>query len=261
MKKYARKRIKIKRKKSIFKKLFFWLIFLFLLLAISGIYFLVFFEKIQIKEINISGNEKIPARELQKYISEKIKQNFWFLNSQSIFLADLNGIKKSVLKQYPDVDSLEIKKALPSALAVEIKEREPLAIFCNGTECSFIDKKGVVFEKTAGAIGEFSIIRQFKEKEIILGEEAVPKENMDSISKILSNFQEKLKIGIKEFDISSSTRLNVKTDEGWQVYFDIASDIGLQITKLDLLLEKEISQANRGDLEYIDLRFKRVYYK
>jgi len=252
---------RIKRKKPIFKRPVFWLVFFSLLLIITATYFLVFFGKIQIKEVNIYGNEKVPTEELKELVSEKIKQKFLFLDSQSIFLVNLARIKESILGQYPDVDSVEMKRILPSTLIVDVKEREPLAIFCNKTECFFIDKKGVAFEKIAGTVDGFSIVRQFEEKEIILGEEVVKKETMESISKILENFQEKLEIGVEEFNISSLTRLNVKTDENWQVYFDINSDIDLQITKLDLLLEKEISQSDREDLEYIDLRFKRVYYK
>lgn len=252
---------RIKRRKPILKRPVFWLMFFLLLLIVAATYFLVFFEKIQIKEINIYGNEKVSAEELKELVLEKIKQKFLFLDSQSIFLVSLARIKESILEQYSDVDSVEIKRILPSTLTVDIKEREPLAIFCNKTECFFIDKKGVAFEKINGTIDGFSIVRQFEEKEIVLGKEAVKKEITESISKILKNFQEKLEIGIKEFNISSLTRLNVKTDENWQVYFDINSDIDLQITKLDLLLEKEISQTDREDLEYIDLRFKRVYYK
>ncbi len=71
-----------------------------------------------------------------------------------------------------------------------------------------------------------------------------------------------MKLKIEEFNISSPTRLDVKTIEGWWVYFSTAFDIDLQITKLNLLLEKEISQEDRGVLKYIDLRFKdRAYYK
>ncbi len=37
--------------------------------------------------------------------------------------------------------------------------------------------------------------------------------------------------------------------------FDLKNSIDWQMTKLNLVLEKEIPPEKRGDLEYIDLRF------
>jgi hypothetical protein len=59
-------------------------------------------------------------------------------------------------------------------------------------------------------------------------------------------------------------RLDIKTNENWQIYFDLnsMSDTDLKIAKLNLLLNGEITPEIRKNLQYIDLRFKdRAYYK
>ncbi len=262
---------RIKRRKSIFRKPVFWLLFLFSFLVAGGIYFFVFFEKFQISKIIISGNEKVQTGELEKLVFEKIKQKLWLGiplgDSQSIFLVNSAKIKRSILEQYPNIDTVATKRKFPNTIIVDIKERKPFVILCGFKEtktetCFFLDEKGIAFERDATVTGNLTIVRQFEEKEIVLGKEVVKKEIMESIYKIQKNLEENLKLKIEEFNISSPTRLDVKTIEGWWVYFSTAFDIDLQITKLNLLLEKEISQEDRGVLKYIDLRFKdRAYYK
>jgi len=61
--------------------------------------------------------------------------------------------------------------------------------------------------------------------------------------------------------LKEDKRLDIKTAEGWEIYFDLSSDVNFALTKLGLLLEKEIPLEKRGDLSYIDLRFSKVYYK
>jgi|YNPNPStandDraft_1061719.scaffolds.fasta_scaffold47941_2 hypothetical protein len=47
----------------------------------------------------------------------------------------------------------------------------------------------------------------------------------------------------------------------WEIYFNPANDLSLDLTKLRLLLEKVISSEQRKNLQYIDLRFQKAYYK
>ena len=93
-----------------------------------------------------------------------------------------------------------------------------------------------------------------------LGENVISKDTLDKILKINENLEKKLEINPEKF-ILKDNRLDVKTTEGWEIYFDLLGDINLALTKLHLLLEKEISPEARKDLQYIDLRFTKVYYK
>ena len=60
--------------------------------------------------------------------------------------------------------------------------------------------------------------------------------------------------------ISDDVRL--RTSEGWAIYLNEKTDLGQEVEILKIVLEKEISQIQRQDLEYIDLRINnKVYYK
>ena len=144
----------------------------------------------------------------------------------------------------------------------EIKSR--LKDFENNKDYFYIAESGVVFEKLQGFEQNMTAIRQLiNSADAIIGKEAVEKNIMKAISSIKKSLNDKFQIDIREAFISNPLRLDIKTGENWQIYFNLRpdSDINLQITKLNLLLTGEISQEARKNLEYIDLRFDRAYYK
>ena len=72
------------------------------------------------------------------------------------------------------------------------------------------------------------------------------------LSKILEINTElkNLEILAKEVLIVSDDRLNVETQEDWEIYFNPKKDLNWQLTKLKAVLEE-----NYLPKEYIDLRF------
>ncbi len=74
--------------------------------------------------------------------------------------------------------------------------------------------------------------------------------------------KEKSNLEVKEFTFfENELRLNAKTSENWSAYFDLKENLDWQLVKLELLLKKELSSDKRAGLEYIDLRFSKVYYR
>jgi len=276
MKRTIRRRHKIKLKKQIYKKPIFWLgIFLFILIC-AGVYFFLNSNALQVSKIIISGNEKTQAKDIENLISEKIKQKFLFFTFQNIFLVSPSKITRAILEQYPNIGSAQIKRKFFDTLLVNVKERQPFAVFCGFEKatqdnCFFIDETGVAFEKLSGPASnyDFLIVRSAfamatadRHFEDLLGREVINKDIAAKIDKIEKTLGDNFQIGVEEADIVSEERMNIKTGDGWDIYFNPALDMELQTTKLKLILEKEISSADRKTLQYIDLRFEdRGYYK
>jgi len=88
-----------------------------------------------------------------------------------------------------------------------------------------------------------------------LGDRIIAKEQISKILEIGTKLKDNFKIPIEEILVVSDERLNVKTSEGWQIYFDPQKDLNWQLTKLSAVLKEEIPPEKRADLEYIELRF------
>jgi len=81
------------------------------------------------------------------------------------------------------------------------------------------------------------------------------KDKLFKILNINSKLKENLNIPIEKFVINDNEKLTALTREGWEIYFNLEGDIEWQITKLVAVLENKIPKEQRGDLEYIELRF------
>ncbi|XOB41861.1 MAG: cell division protein FtsQ/DivIB [Candidatus Nealsonbacteria bacterium] len=262
-----KKPYRIKKKKSIFRNRFFWIAIL-VLIIFGGIFYLVCFSStFQVKDTEISGNQKIQTQDIENLIKEKINKKLLFFPTKSIFLIDSNEIVRSLSEKFLQADSVILKRRLPATLIVEIQERLPLGVWCQALpsfpsenlggqaeNCFYVDREGIIFEENPSKT-EFIIKSQEQRTQAFLGEKVIEKVLLESIFEIQRKLKENLKIDIKEIIILEKEKINAQTSEDWEIYFDPTGDINWQLTKLSLVLEKEIPPERRKDLEYIELRF------
>lgn len=252
---------RIKRKRSIIKSRFFWLGILISIIIGGSFYLVCFSSFFQVKEIEISGNQKVLTKDLENVIENQIIRNLFFFQTKSIFLVNLNKIKKALLSNFFQIAEAEIHRGFPDALDIIVIERFGLAIWCRESRCFLLDNEGIIFEEIQTEENSIKIIDERNSISFTLGDKVIEKEKLNQIMDIVSKIRDNLKIQLKEISIVSEERLNVKTSEDWEIYFDLEGDINWQLTKLSLVLEEKILPEQRENLEYIDLRFNRVYYK
>lgn len=239
MKKY-RKPYRIKKKKQVLSSRFIRsgvLIFIFLSLLF---YFLFFSDFFSVKKLIITGHKKISQDQIKSFILKK-----------NIFLTAVKEAEENILSDFPQIARVKIDRGLPDILRIEITERRAVAVWCEDG-CFLIDAEGIAFEKTSS---EADFIKIFGAKELI------EKEGLSRLFEVQAKLEESLGLSSNKAFFVSEERLNIETAEGWQIYFNLKGDIDWQITELKLALEKEIPPEKRGNLEYIDLRFSRIYYK
>jgi cell division septal protein FtsQ len=242
-----RKRLRIKKKKPFFKKPIFWILF-FLILILAAISSVIFFSNIfKIKRIEILGEQRIQKEDFKKFLESKIE-------AKNIFLIKLDPIKNEILKNFPQISSVEIKRKFPSILLFKIAERKEVAAFCQKEDCYLIDKEGIVFER--GGEGILKIERENFGGEIKPGDRVIEKAILEKILEI----SKKIEFGIEKVTIISEDNLHFKTSQSFEIFIDPQKDIDWQITKLKVALENAIPKEKIGDLEYIDLRFGNFAY-
>jgi len=68
-----------------------------------------------------------------------------------------------------------------------------------------------------------------------------------------------LKLSAGEFLIKSDARFNIKISEGWEIFLNPQKDIDKQLKNLGIILKEKLPIERRKNLQYIDLRFDRIY--
>ena len=215
--------------------------------------FLNFF---QIKQIKISGNQKVVKENLETIIKGLIEKKILFFPSKSIFLINSDQVKKQILIAFPLISSIDFKKELPDSLILEIEERKRVAVFVQNDKNFFIDKQGVIFEEIPKTeCKTFKLKNLILNESLDLGNKVIDTAKISQIFNIKSDLRSSLGIITDEVVIVSEQRFNFTTADGWDIYFNPQNNIDWQIVKLKEVLEQEIPNENRGLLEYIELRF------
>jgi len=254
--KYYRKPHSYKRKKPIYHSRFFRLGLLIFILFSSVFYLLFFFEFFQVEKIIITGEDRVPTEEIKLAVENRLENKILFLKTKSIFLINLKETKKDILKQFSQIAQIEIKRVFPDALGVIITERLESIVYCLQEKCFLCDNEGIIFEETAGEANLLRVVDREKTEIPSLGDKVIEKENLSQmVSEIKPKIESELDIPVKEFIIFSEDKLIILTEEGWEIYLDLNSDIAWQMIKLRADLEEKIPPEKRKDLEYIELRF------
>jgi len=223
----------------------------------GGIFYLLFLSPVfQIKEIQVSGNEKISTEDIRKSIENAVEKKILVFQTKSIFLTTTNQIQEIIFRNFSQIAKVDFKKQLPQTLVIKIEERKPVAIVSSEKNDFLIDREGIIFEEIPqGNLQLIKIKGSNLEKEIKLGEKVVEKKLLSQILEVKSQIENELEIPINEVLIISEDKLNFKTLEGWEFYFNPQKDSNWQLRKLKAVLETEIPLERRKDLEYIELRF------
>ncbi|KPJ56915.1 hypothetical protein AMJ49_03285 [Parcubacteria bacterium DG_74_2] len=250
MRKY-RKPYRVKRKIPFYKRKIFW-IPPFLILIFFGISYLIIFSSFfQIKTIRIFWIEE-SKKELENLVEAQTTKNLFSFQTKSIFLLNLPKINQLILEKFPQIETVEFKRKFPNKLELEVKERTPVIIFCS-EKCFLTDRDAIAFKEFSEE-PKFKIEKLNREK-IELGKAVIEKRILLVILEIRETLENDFKIPLEEIIFVSEERINIKTLEGWEIYFNPQEDINWQITKLKAVLDEEIPSQKRENLEYIELRF------
>jgi len=215
---------------------------------------LFFSELFQIREIIITSEERVSKEELKPFIEEKLETEILFFETKNIFAINLEEIRSAILNEFPQIAAVEIRRGIPDALNIVVIERVGIAKWCKEETCFLLDTEGVIFEEIDPKT-EITKITDGEELSLALGEKVIEKKLLSQILEIERKLKEDLKIQPQEALLVSTERLNIKTSEGWEIYLNPQENIEWQLTKLNAVLEEEISPERRGELEYIELRF------
>ena len=264
-KRAARLKTKYKKKKTLWKNPSFRLIIWGTILACSLAYLLLFSPLLAINQIKIISpaalNSITPT--IENLVNQKLENRLAFLSiRKTFFLLNTATLKKEIETMAPQVEEVIIKKEFYHTLLLQLKERIPQAVWCYtpNDACYLIDKAGMAFQITTEKTLPL-IITENETAPTALPSQVIEPSKIARILQAINFFQEKLAIAPQNCLTDGQDKLTVKTQEGWEVYFNLTGDLEPILTNLGLLIERSLPQEKRKNLQYIDMRFSRAFYK
>ncbi len=258
-KNYFRKKHRVRKKKPFLENNIIFSFFIVLFLFVFFVVSLIFNPKFTVEIVEIENEKRINKVALTKLINEDISTNFLFLTSKSIFLASQESIRDTVLEKIPIIENIYLKKIFPNKIKINIKERTPRAVWCyrkDKSTCSYIDGKGVVFERVDSFKKNYPVIVASIDN-ISMGEKIIDKNNINTFY-FLQKELSLIGVRVNYFLLPEPETLKLQTDKGWHIYFS-SEKLEKQLDNLNLIIT-EIE--NDQIVDYIDLRFgDRIFYK
>lgn len=273
----TKKRFFSRRKKSRYGRRGSWrvklAVFLFIVLVGAAVYFVFFSQYFAIKDVEISGTEKISQDDLRGLIGSQLAaRRFFIFNQSNIFVFDGKTAEKIIDEKYA-LNSLKIDKSLPGTLKISLEEKKPAIIWKTDDKFYLVDWGGtVISEIPPGEVSGYpgnqpgakmAVVFDDNNAEVAVKEEILTSQIVQDINDLQNNLSQTTELRVLNFAMANHDDPTIKclTGEGWEAYFSFVNDLNAQVNKLKVFLEEK-NQEQRKGLQYVDLRFEdRVYYK
>lgn len=241
-----------------FKKIFYLFIFLCI---IGGIIYFVFFSNFfSVKKIIIVNNKNVTQKEVEDILFPILSENFF---SRNIIFFDAVDASNMLHEKNDKIRTAAIKKKWPQTLEVNLEERSTEIIWQTQNINYGIDKDGIVYLENVNPAGA-SIVVDRSNVPVKLNSKIVLPKFVAFIKILVDKLPQKTGLTIAGLSINETTReLEVKTGQGFIVYFDTMRSPEAQIDNLIKVIDKvKASQKGKLYLEYVDLRLEnKLYYK
>lgn len=262
MERRFRKPYRIRKKRYWYKNKAMWFTLAGLAIVVLFVYLLWFLPLLQVKDIEVVGDESISSETVVAITKDKISQNILGFQSSSILFISKSAVSEALQDSFPSIESASIRKSFPSKITVTISLRQEIISWCKFVEdnkvCVWVDRFGIAFKDATPS--DFYITGPADLQEIVWGDRVIDPELLLKLLDLRAKAEpwsvlREDGVTIVEFAIISENWIHIVSSEGWIVYINPKENLDWQLTKLKLVLEREIPQERREELLYLDLRF------
>lgn len=251
---------------------------LILLALLGGLVWLSRAPFLRITAVAVSGAQTVATSRLDADVREQISGAYLGLFPRdNIFLYPRQRISKLLLNTYPSFSRVDVHAADFHTVAVEVAEREPVALWCpsagsgqvpsaGGEACSYLDENGLAYAPAP----------QFSEAPYVFYQGALATTSSPALMQYLTpgEFQS-LRALVealmqKEPDdpigtVAVDSNLDVRAyfHDDFLLMFSLKDDGGDVFERFSLaLIADPFKGKTLSDFEYLDLRFgNKLYYK
>jgi len=269
--------LKKKRNKILRRKIIIY--FSVFIAVLVGLSFLSKWQKLNITDIQISGNKVIETNLIEEVAREKITGDYlWFFPKTNFLLYPKSQIEEAIATKFKRLKDISVKVINPQKLEISVVERTALYTYCGFTppeitdgvdehkqQCSFLDQEGYIFDEAPYFSGEVYLK--------LYGPTSNSYFFQPNFTKliVLKDNLEKIKLKPSAFFVEDNGDMRILlssgvSKKGPEILIKADADFEKIVENLQTILTTEPLQTEfknkYSSLLYIDLRFgNKVYYK
>lgn len=177
-------------------------------------------------------------------------------------------VERTLLDAFPVFRRAAVSFVFPSTLQLTVEERTTTFVLCSGGPCFFVDEHGEAFDEAPSPSDTFAgallTVVDRSAKPVMFREPLFSEDFLRNFSSLRQKLSDELGIEtsvISETPSRFSDELWFRSREGWQLRMSATVPPDKSIRALRLLFAKTLSEIDRSNLDYIDLRTEnRIFY-
>jgi hypothetical protein len=249
------------------------LVVFILVSIVSLLSFISHRSKIRITRVELTGGILVTQEEVQsKALDFMSGSYFWLFPKNNSFIYPKGELEKYLKQTFQRIDTIEIHLQGFKTLVVNIKEREPYAMWCDtlppsdSEHCYFLDQNGTIFAEAP----QFSGDAYFKYYGLVTDVNPIGMQYIASSSQFygVSSFVDTVKnLSLKPQYLIANEKgqYTIVLGSGTKIYFDMEESLVKTSDNLKALLKTPALanlSAQNLPIDYIDLRFgNKLFYK
>lgn len=292
---YPKREEYLKKKRN--RKIVRYALIVFLLLLIIGLTsYISFRPELRISKAVLTGGVLVTEEAVEEKSFSYMNGNyFWLFPKNNALWYSRKGLEKYLSDEFQRIATINIRRENFQTLAIQITERQPFAIWCDGVRlrstddeilssaersadreegntednnprCYFMDQNGTIFSEAPYFSGD----AYFKYYGLVLDDSPIGKKYIASSTKFseISDFistTKKLSIGPQYLLAKEGDEFSLFIRGGGVIYFDTKEPLSVVGQNLEALLRTPALSSttySNVPVEYIDLRYgNKLFYR
>ena len=181
---YRKKRVEARRRQAtILLSIFLVLIILVVVVLRLG--------SLKIKEVEVVGTDALVGSKVADSAKEILSHSYLgFLPKSNVAIYPSGELEEVLPKLYPRISTINTKLVGVSKIIITVSERKPLALYCEESECYFLDDMGVIYDKAPSfSDGVYFIYRRWHDDRSPLGSEYVSYLEFRTLVEMIRDFK------------------------------------------------------------------------
>jgi len=185
------------------------------------------------------------------YSDEEIIKTSGLSYNQNIFTAKRKAAVKQLVEKYPYIESAEVTFHIPSTQIITIETAIPSYQMAVSDGFAVVSAKGRVLEISDIQRANIPLLKGLKLSHSIVGEYIVFEKNTTEqiLNEIISNINENNVPSIYGIDISNTASIKLNYDNRITILLGMPEDVGYKLRTAMAIINKELSAADKGDLD------------
>lgn len=241
-------------------------------LFVGLVIFVLFFSSfLRMKQKDIPSTGSVSKDDVSTVIDAALSGKlFGILPNDTLPIAFVrrHDAERRLLEAFPAFRNVTVSFLFPSTIALKIDERDTVLVLCSGGPCFFVDERGIAFD-AASALhdqedpGMLTVV-DVSAKPVSWKETLFSKDFLRSFPFLRQRLRDELGLevsAVAETPSRFSDELWFRSSEGWELRISATIPVEKSILALRLLFAKTLSENDRKNLDYIDLRTEnRIFY-